>query len=325
VREFLSAVAIAWFALAGVAVQPPEPPGRLVDVGGHRLHLNCTGQGLPIVVVETGLGDFSFDWVLVQSRVATFTRICTYDRAGYAWSDAGPSPRTFDQLNVELRAALARAGERGPYVLVGHSFGGGVVRRYAERYPAEVAGLVLVEMVAEDQYIRMGPHAGRIRDGARGAAIPEPILRFTPPPPRTARAPAPLDDLYNALPSREKSLHVWAASQQDWEPAEESQKQWSAEYYARWSRTPQAGLLGATPLVVLTRARGEYGDGLDKPAAELERVRLDAQRSLARLSTAGTQRIIQSGHNMHLEAPDEVSGAIHDVVVAARIPRSAGR
>jgi len=152
----------------------PSPPGRLVDLGGHRLHINCTGRGQPTVVVETGLGDFSFDWILVQQRVSPQLRICTYDRGGYAWSDPGPEPRTFDQLNLELHDALARAGERGPFVLVGHSFGGGPVRTFAERYRDEVAGLVLVDTVAEDQYIRMGRHAGRIADDAKGREIPAP-------------------------------------------------------------------------------------------------------------------------------------------------------
>jgi hypothetical protein len=78
----------------------PRPPGRLVDLGGHRLHVHCTGAGSPTVVVENGFGDFSFDWILVQFRVSRFTRICTYDRAGYAWSDPGPWPRTFAQFKV---------------------------------------------------------------------------------------------------------------------------------------------------------------------------------------------------------------------------------
>jgi len=78
--------------------QRPKAQGRLVDLGGHRLHVNCTGKGAPIVVVENGLGDFSFDWFLVQSRISHVTRICTYDRGGYAWSDPGPKPRTFAQL-----------------------------------------------------------------------------------------------------------------------------------------------------------------------------------------------------------------------------------
>jgi hypothetical protein len=95
----------------------PKPLGKLVDLGGHRLHVNCAGKGSPTVVVENGLGDFSLDWTLVQARVFGFTRICTYDRAGYAWSDAGPKPRTFAQLNLELRDALSKLGERGPFVL----------------------------------------------------------------------------------------------------------------------------------------------------------------------------------------------------------------
>jgi pimeloyl-ACP methyl ester carboxylesterase len=113
----------AGFVLAA-STSEPKPPGRLADLGGHRLHVNCTGKGSPTVVVETGLGDFSFDWVLVQSRVSAFARICTYDRAGYAWSDPGPKPRTFSQLNLELRDALSKLGEPGPFVLVGHSYGG---------------------------------------------------------------------------------------------------------------------------------------------------------------------------------------------------------
>ena len=198
--------ALSW----SVPVSSPPPTGRLVDAGGHALHLSCTGEGAPTVVVENGLGDFSFDWILVQRRVERFARICTYDRAGYAWSEPGPFPRTFNQLNLELRAALARAGERGPYVLVGHSFGGGVVRHFAERYPDEVAGLVLAEAVAEDQYVRMGPHAGRIRDDARGIAIPEPKASFTPPPRRGVPGKAePLESRLQSPPTaREGAARV---------------------------------------------------------------------------------------------------------------------
>src|SRR5579863_8737305 len=122
----------------------PRPPGKLVDLGGHQLNVKCSGKGSPTVVVENGLGDFSFDWILVQSRVSRFARICSYDRAGYAWSDPGPKPRTFAQLNLELRDALAKLGEQGPFILVGHSYGGPVVRNFAVTYPHEVAGMVLV-------------------------------------------------------------------------------------------------------------------------------------------------------------------------------------
>ena len=148
------AILASALALSGASpVARPRPPGRLLDLGGHRLHVHCTGGGSPVVVVENGLGDFSFDWVLVQARVSRFTRICTYDRAGYAWSDPGPKPRTFAQINLELRDALRTLGERGPFVLVGHSFGGPVVRQFAAAYPDATAGMVLVDSVFEDQRV----------------------------------------------------------------------------------------------------------------------------------------------------------------------------
>src|SRR5205085_10689554 len=108
---------------------PPSLPGKLVDLGGHRLHVHCTGRGDPTVVVESGLGDCSFDWTLVQSRVSRFTRICTYDRGGYTWSDPGPKPRTFAQLNLEEHDTLASLDEHGPSVPVGHPLCGPVVRQ----------------------------------------------------------------------------------------------------------------------------------------------------------------------------------------------------
>src|SRR5437588_7135201 len=156
--------------VAGTA--PPAYPGRLVDVGGHRLHLHCTGAGSPVVVLESGFEEFSTDWALVQNPVAQFTRVCSYDRAGYAWSDPGPMPRTYAQINLELETALRRAGERGPFLLVAHSFGGGVVRNFALEHPAAVAGMVLEEVVGENQPIQMGPdHVGLIGDDARHKPI----------------------------------------------------------------------------------------------------------------------------------------------------------
>jgi pimeloyl-ACP methyl ester carboxylesterase len=308
---------------------PPPPIGRLIDLGGHRLHLHCTGRGQPTVVVENGLGDFSFDWILVQRMVEKTTRICTYDRGGYAWSDPGPKPRTFDQLNLELRDALRRAGERAPFVLVGHSYGGGVVRAYTRSYRDEVAGLVFVDIVSEDQYITMGRHAGRVRDGAKGVPIPpaHEDLRAgdVPEVAGSAAAPAPIESLFTRLPPREQQLHAWAAALPTLEDAENSQREWSAEYFAKWASENRDGSLGPLPLIVLTRATGGYGDNLDVPAAELEKQRLDSQRALARLSSAGTQQIVESGHNMHLEAPGTVAAAIQSIVRQVRSARTAAQ
>src|SRR6185295_10153254 len=166
--------AIVLTTAATAAAAGPPAPGRLVDLGGHRLHLHCTGRGAPTVVIENGFDELSTDWARVQERVARTSRICTYDRAGYGWSDPGPLPRTFDQINLELRDALRAAGEKAPLVLAGHSFGGAVVRQYAHTYGADVAGLVLVDIVSENQRIRMGDRAAYVADSAQGRAIPAP-------------------------------------------------------------------------------------------------------------------------------------------------------
>ena len=120
-------------------------PGILVGPEGHRLNLYCVGSGTPAVVFDSGWEDWAPTWTLVQPEVAKWTRACSYDRAGAGFSDPGPMPRTSARIADELRNALRSAHIRAPYILVGHAFGGDNVRTFAARYPAEVAGLVLVE------------------------------------------------------------------------------------------------------------------------------------------------------------------------------------
>src|SRR5215216_1052624 len=129
------------------------PPGEMVDVGGYSLHINCVGQGSPTVILDAGLGDFSAQWVRVQREVSDTTRVCAYDRAGMGWSEMGPEPRDAKQITRELHTLLTKAGIEGPYVLVGHSFGGLYMQTYAARYPDEVAGVALVDSSTEpDQF-----------------------------------------------------------------------------------------------------------------------------------------------------------------------------
>src|SRR5918993_2783805 len=127
------------------------PPGKLVDVGGHSLHINCVGQGGPTVILEAANGGTSAHWTRVQQEVARATRVCAYDRAGLGWSEPGPEPRDAKQVSSELHTLLKGANIEGPYVLVGHSFGGLYVRTYAARYPDEVAGVVLVDSSSPKQ------------------------------------------------------------------------------------------------------------------------------------------------------------------------------
>jgi pimeloyl-ACP methyl ester carboxylesterase len=128
-------------------------PGEMVAVGEHRLHLNCVGQGSPTVVLDAGWGYTSVEWsAWVQPEVAEHTRVCAYDRAGMGWSEPEPGPPNATQTAQELHALLQEADEEGPYVLVGHSLAGLYSRIYAERYPEEVAGMVLVDSSHPHQF-----------------------------------------------------------------------------------------------------------------------------------------------------------------------------
>jgi pimeloyl-ACP methyl ester carboxylesterase len=130
------------------------PPGKMVDMGGYRLHLHCMGEGSPTVVLEALSGGFSSQWVWVQAALSQETRVCAYDRAGRAWSEASPLPLTADSVVQELHTLLANGGEQGPFVLVGHSLGGIFSRVYADTYPADVVGLVLVDSSHPEQLER---------------------------------------------------------------------------------------------------------------------------------------------------------------------------
>ena len=120
-------------------------PGRLIDVGGYRMHLNCTGAGGPTVVLEYGLEGSYFDWYRVQPEIAKYTRVCSYDRAGYGWSDASPRPRIPSVMAEELRTLLHAAGEKPPYIVVGHSYGVLVAEMFAYKFPQDTAGVVLAD------------------------------------------------------------------------------------------------------------------------------------------------------------------------------------
>jgi pimeloyl-ACP methyl ester carboxylesterase len=325
-------VVIATCALSAFSLSAPKPIGKLVDLGGHRLHVHCTGNGDPTIVVENGLGDFSFDWSLVQSSVSAFARICTYDRAGYAWSDPGPKPRTFAQLSLELHDALSILGESGPFVVVGHSYGGPAVRNFALTYPKEVAGIVFVDSAFEGQRVGIGGKATmRLGEDAKGRPIPPPHENISPSdqpviPAEIAeqirQMAAHLDPIYDVLSPSEQQLQLWAQAQLAMYDAENSQREWSSETFALWLSRPQAGSLGSVPVMVLTRAEGGYRDGdIDIPAAQMEKERKDGQAMLASLSSNSKQIFIESGHNMELESPQSVAAAIQKMVEVVRSHR----
>jgi len=132
-------------------------PGQLVDVGGYKMHIDCRGTGSPTVILESGLGDSYISWHKVQPRIAQFTRVCSYDRAGLGYSDASPRPRTSRDIAEELHTLLRNAGITGPLILVGHSMGGFDVRLFTSLYRNDVVGMVLVDSSHPEQQKRLPP------------------------------------------------------------------------------------------------------------------------------------------------------------------------
>ncbi len=132
-----------------------QPVGKMIDVGGYNLHMIDSHVGKVTVVIDSGAGGKTLDWCLVQPEIAKFARVITYDRAGYAWSDASPLPRTSENIVKELHTMLHNANVPAPYILVGHSFGGMNMRLFAAQYPDEVAALILVDAAHEDLYEKM--------------------------------------------------------------------------------------------------------------------------------------------------------------------------
>ena len=136
-------------------------PGRLLSVGKHNLHLHCKGQGGPTLVLEAGMAGWSQDWAFVSDGLAQAGQVCTYDRAGYGWSDVPDSPRNgMDAVN-DLRRALHSAGIAPPYLLIGHSFGGLLAAMHARAYPNDVAGLALIDAVGRDYESQFRPERYR--------------------------------------------------------------------------------------------------------------------------------------------------------------------
>ena len=291
-----------------------RPPGRLVDVGGHRIHLHCTGSGSPTVVLESGLGLPALLWRDVQPDVARLTTVCSYDRAGYGYSDPGPLPRTLDRRIDDLRAALTGGGHPPPYVLVAHSAGGFLARAFRHRFPGEVLGVVLVDS-SHEGLITRGPPAlvEEFRSGLGMAGL------------LTTLAPLGLPRLLIGMDVRENLPSAALADEfvalMVRAPALEASRS-EGESFLRGGDVPAGATLGDLPLVVLTAGKADPTDLPAADAAALRRLWVEElQPELARLSTRGRQVTAEgSGHLIPLQQPAAVVGAVQEVVAASRPP-----
>jgi pimeloyl-ACP methyl ester carboxylesterase len=274
-------------------------PGRMVDVGGYSLHLDCRGQGSPTVVMDAGLGASSLDWALVQPELARTTQVCTYDRAGMGWSDPGPAPRSPARLAEELHALLRNGGVPGPYVLVGHSLAGKTIRMFAASHPADVAGMVLVDARSEivDANADMKGFAAALEAQAAAYSLARRL--------GIARL---FGGKLIALPLVQPALATQMALFETGSTAIAETTQEGLNR-ATNDKALASASLGSIPLVVI--ASGESMANLpDWPAA---------QKAMARLSTNGRLLVAEgSGHAIQLEQPAVVINAVDHLIHALR-------
>lgn len=282
------------FAVCGQSVAqspaPPYPPlGILVDVGGHRVHLYCTGEGSPAVIVVGG--GFSFDWSLVQSEVAKRTKICTYDASGTAWSDSGPRSNCADRV-TEVHGLLSKTEIKAPYVLVGLSIGALIARLYADQHASEVAGMVLVDHAFLDTATGNAPSAVPGLDSPPVLIIQTPIVL-------TVEETSDFDK----LPQRAKELHRWAVSLHPALPTVEIAQDCLSQLR---QNDPGLSPLRSLPLAVVSTAN-------DQPNYK------KLQSELLALSQRSRQFMAdRSFHSVEIDQPEVVVDAISHVVEMVR-------
>jgi pimeloyl-ACP methyl ester carboxylesterase len=276
-------------------------PGTLYDVGGHRLHLNCSGSGGPTVVLENGLGATSPSWTRITVEVSRTTRVCAYDRAGQGWSDDATGPQDGLAVAADLHTLLERAGEAGPYVLVGHSAGGAYVMTYAAQYPDEVAGMVLLDSMSPYQFTSLPDFATEYSMMRRMVAVLPSLARL-------GVAQVLPSSVYSSLPEPAASqVRAFATSPRLMRNMRDEQSVYPDVFEQAQALTS----LGGKPLVVVTATES------------LQKIKgwSDAQGQLATLSTNSRHRVVDATHEGLVD--DEASfgpsaQAIADVVQSIR-------
>jgi pimeloyl-ACP methyl ester carboxylesterase len=253
-------------------------PGQLVDVGGHRLHLRCTGSGRPVVVLEAGLGEPSSYWGWIAPAVARFTKVCVYDRAGRGWSEPAARPQDGIAVANDLHALLNRGHIDQPYVLVGHSLGGLYMLVFAARYPAQVAGIVLLDATPPEAFTRL-PSYPAFYAGYRRVSALLPSLA------RTGVARLVYRFSFGTLPpqARDEERAFWSTARQARSLRDELAQVPTAMEQAQSLRS-----LRDRPLFVLTAASGAQS-GWEA-----------AQDDLAKLSANGVHRVLPNATHASL-------------------------
>lgn len=276
-------------------------PGQLYDVDGHRMHIICTGEGSPTVILEAGAGAFSAIWGWVQPAVAQQSRVCAYDRAGFGWSEPRAEPRDARQIAHELHTLLEKTGIAPPYVMVGHSLGGIYVRVYNAQYPGDVVGMVLIDATHPDNWARQGESLEALQAMTSVSAV---LSRFGLMRLAFGRErfdlPAPND---SALMAYSVSTRYWDMQRADMAAASATLAQGRA-----------SGDLGDLPLAVLAAVDYPEGSGRD--------VELALQMELAALSSNRLYQVVDGARHITLLTNEpyaqQVSKAVLDIIHAAQ-------
>lgn len=304
----LAASGATYEAIAARSDAETHPaPGRLVDVGGFRLHITCTGAGSPTVILDAGLGGSSLDWSVVQPELGATTRVCAYDRAGMGWSDPGLRARTPEQIAEELHTLLVNADVPGPYVLVGHSLSGKYARLFARNYRQETAGIVLVDARSEYVDDRATPLENRalleaVESQGRQYAM---ARRFG-----VARLFGAQLAGTSAIPAETRRLMALLATRQNAINATEGEARARAANDAGLRAEPP---MGSLPLIVLVS---------DQSIANLPHW-AEAQRLQTGRSSEGRMVIAsESSHAIHWDRPDLVISSVQEMVARARSRQS---
>ena len=272
-------------------------PGKLVNIGTHRLHIYCLGNGRPVVIIDSGLGGFSLEWKKIQSSLSEKVMVCTYDRTGYGWSETGTEPRTTRQIVSELHSLLVKAEIPGPYILVGHSFGGYNIRYFASLYQESIAGLVLIDASHPDQLDRMPePEVRPVNRNVNSITITRSIPVIPENYPEDVRQQAFI------MMANSKAIQTY---NMEWE-----------NFRLSANQVNQLNYLPDVPLTVITRGKRVWPH--DAFGDESEKVWTVLQDELSTLTSQSTHLIAsRSGHLVHLDEPELVISAIEKTVETA--------
>jgi pimeloyl-ACP methyl ester carboxylesterase len=290
------------------------PPGVLYDVGGYKLHLQCTGSGTPAVVMEAGAGDFSLTWALVAPTIALTNQVCVYDRAGLGWSEPSPNPRLAGNQVAELHALLQKAGIAPPYLLVAHSMGGVLARVFAHVYPAEMAGLVLVDPSHEEETTRQEPDVRASMDALAASAMAG-LADYAARSAEGTLTPAEIEPMVStALPAKEHSEYAFILRTRPayWDTlrAEGTQRDQSYADVKNMGITS----LGDLPLVVIRSSTVMQMAQTAELSAKADAVLRALQLELSQQSSRGSiTTAADTTHEIQLVKPQAVIDAINSV------------